>query len=121
MKLILAILRIAKMQDTKNALQEAGLPSFTVMPVLGRGKGHGDLEKADKYDPALRDLISEMPRLKSKRMISLVVTDEKKDLALETIIKTNQTGSSGDGKIFVIDTVDSVQIRTGETGDKTLD
>ena len=121
MKFMLAILKIAKMKDTKNGLQEACLPSFTVMPVLGRGKGHGDLEKADKYDPALRDLISEMPRLKSKRMISIVVTDEKKDLALETIIKTNQTGSSGDGKIFVIDTVDSVHIRTGETGDKTLD
>ncbi len=121
MKLILAILRIAKMQETKIALQEAGLPSFTAMPVLGRGHGHGDFEKADKYDPALRDLISEMPRLKSKRMITLVVSDDKKDLAIETIMKTNQTGSSGDGKIFVINTVDSVQIRTGEAGDKTLD
>ena len=121
MKLILAILRIAKMQETKIALQDAGLPSFTVMPVVGRGKGHGDLEKADKYDPALRDLISEMPRLKSKRMITLVVTDDKKDLAVETIIKTNHTGNSGDGKIFVINTVDSVQIRTGEAGDQTLD
>jgi nitrogen regulatory protein PII 2 len=54
-------------------------------------------------------------------MITLMVTDEKKDLAVETIIKTNQTGQSGDGKVFVIDSSDSVHIRTGEKGDKTLD
>ncbi len=121
MKLILAVIRIAKMQETKLALQEAGLPSFTAMPVTGRGNGHGDLEKSDQFDAAHKELISEMPRLKSKRMITLVVADDKKDLAVETLLKANQTGTSGDGKIFVINTVDSVRVRTGETGDITLD
>ena len=109
------------MQETKSALQAAGLPSFTAMPVLGRGNGHGDMEKAHNYDAEHRDLIQEVPRLKSKRMITLVVTDENKDKAVETLIKANQTGASGDGKIFVIDNVDSVHIRTAESGDKTLD
>ena len=121
MKLILAILRITKMTETKLALSDAGLPSFTAMPVLGRGKGHGDLEKPESADPELRELISEMPRLKSKRMITLVVTDDKKELAVETIIKANQSGKSGDGKIFVIEAEDSIRVRTGETGDSTLD
>jgi nitrogen regulatory protein PII 2 len=121
MKLILAMIRITKMAETKLALSEAGLPSFTAMPVLGRGKGHGDLEKAPLVDPEHRELIQEMPRLKSKRMITLVVTDDKKDLAIETIVKANQTGNSGDGKIFVINAVDSVRVRTGEAGDITLD
>lgn len=121
MKLILAIIRITKMAETKLALSDAGLPSFTAMPVLGRGKGHGDLEKAPFVDPEYRELIETMPRLKSKRMITLVVTDDKKDLAVETIIKSNQSGKSGDGKIFVINAVDSLRIRTGEFGDVTLD
>ena len=121
MKLILAIIRIAKMSETKIALSDAGLPSFTAMPVLGRGKGNGDLEKAAFVDPEHLELISEMPRLKSKRMITLVVTDDKKDLALETIIKANQTGRSGDGRIFVIETIDSLRVRTGKSGDITLD
>ncbi|MBP1676199.1 MAG: nitrogen regulatory protein [Bacteroidetes bacterium] len=121
MKLILAMIRIAKIIETKQALSDAGLPSFTAMPVLGRGKGHGDLEKAESADPELKELISEMPRLKSKRMITLVVTDDKKELAIETIIKANQTGKSGDGRIFVIPTADSVRVRTGESGDITLD
>jgi nitrogen regulatory protein PII 2 len=121
MKLILAMIRIDKMAATKLALSDAGLPSFTAMPVFGRGKGNGDLEKAESADPELRVLISEIPRLKSKRMITLVVTDEKKKLAVETIIKINQTGKSGDGKIFVIPTIDSIRVRTGENGDITLD
>ncbi len=102
------------MTATKAALSDAGLPSFTAMPVLGRGKGHGEMPKG-------AELIAEMPRLKSKRMITLVVTDEKKDLAVETILNINKTGKSGDGKIFVIPTADSIRVRTGETGDITLD
>jgi len=127
MKLILAIIRIAKMPETKVALAEAGLPSFTAMPVLGRGRGQGDLEKISymSLDPETKkealEFIPEVPRLKSKRMITLVVTDEKKDLAIETLIKVNQTGKSGDGKIFVINTFGSYSVRTGESGGSTLD
>ncbi len=121
MKLILAIIRISKMGETKEALSEVGLPSFTAMPVLGRGNGHGDMERAGDAAPEYLELITEVPRLKSKRMITLVVTDDKKELAVETIIKANQSGKSGDGKIFVLNTVGSVRVRTGESGEYTLD
>ncbi len=122
MKLILSIIRIAKLQETKKALSDVDLPSFTAMSVLGRGKGHGDMEKAESVDPEYLELMHQGdPRLKAKRLITLVVTDDKKDLAIETIMKVNQTGKSGDGKIFVIDTVESVRVRTGEMGNETLD
>jgi nitrogen regulatory protein PII 2 len=123
MKLILAIIRIARMGETKQALADAGLPSFTAMPVLGRGQGHGDLEKIKGMGSAAEALefIPEVPRLKSKRMITLVVTDEKKGLAVETILKTNQTGKSGDGKIFVVNTLGSYSVHSGDSGDSTLD
>lgn len=130
MKLILAIIRIAKMNETKAALADAGLPSFTAMPVLGRGHGHGDLEKIyqakekDSCPVMVEDalsFISEEPRLKAKRMITLVVTDEKKDQAIETLIRVNQTGKSGDGKIFVVNALGSYSVHTGESGDVTLD
>jgi nitrogen regulatory protein PII 2 len=111
------------MGETKQALADMGLPSFTAMPVLGRGQGHGDFEKVKEPDIASEviEFISEVPRLKAKRMITLVVTEEKKDLAVETIIKANRTGSSGDGKIFVVNTLASFAIHTGESGDVTLD
>jgi nitrogen regulatory protein PII 2 len=121
MKLIIAMIRINKMSETKDALSDAGLPSFTAMPVLGRGKGKGGFQQAVGLDEDQKELIIAMPRLKSKRMITLVVSDDKKDLAIETIIKTNQTGNSGDGKVFVIPAIDSVRVRTGESGELTLD
>jgi nitrogen regulatory protein PII 2 len=54
-------------------------------------------------------------------MITLIVPDDKKDLAVETIIKVNRTNNSGDGRIFVIETIDAVRVRTGERGDLVLD
>ncbi len=117
----MAIIRIAKMTETKEALSAVDIPSFTALPVVGRGQGHGDMEQAESIDPEHHEHIQKMPRLKSKRMITLVVTDDKKDLAVETIIKVNQTGKSGDGKIFVVNTFDSVRVRTGESGEATLD
>lgn len=125
MKLILAIIRIAKMGETKRALADAGLPSFTAMPVVGRGQGHGDLEKiqnaAQSTAQEALEFIPEVPRLKSKRMITLVVNDDKKDLAIETLISINQTGKSGDGKIFVTNALGSYSVHTGESGEMTLD
>jgi nitrogen regulatory protein PII 2 len=124
MKLILAIIRIAKMGDTKQALADAGLPSFTAMPVLGRGASHLTPERqeiARKKAEAAGLEYTEYPRLKSKRMITLVVTDEKKDLAVETLIKANHTGKTGDGKIFVVNTFGSYSVHTGASGDETLD
>jgi len=126
MKMILAIIRIAKMNETKQALSDAGLPSFTAMGVLGRGygRGFGPTYQEVMSNPANQEMLKQIgtePRLKSKRMITLVVPDEKKDLAVQTIIKTNQTGNSGDGKIIVVEALDSIRVRTGEKGDITLD
>jgi nitrogen regulatory protein PII 2 len=126
MKLILCIIRIAQMNRTKQALSDAGLPSFTAIAVTGRGQGRG---LGPKYQEVLSNpenievlkQIGAEPRLKSKRMITLVVPDSKKDLAVETIIKINKTGNSGDGKIIVIEALDSISVRTGEKGDSTLD
>jgi nitrogen regulatory protein PII 2 len=126
MKLILAIIRIAKMNETKVALSDAGLPSFTATGVLGRGRGRGvgPNYEAVLNDPFKKESLTQSgaePRLKSKRLITLVVPDDKKDLAVSTIIKTNQTGNSGDGKIFVVEALDAVRVRTSEKGDSILD
>jgi len=126
MKLILSVIRIAKMNETKKALSDAGLPSFTAMGVLGRGRGRGIGPNYEKVlqrtgaDEIFKEFVP-APRLKSKRMITLIVPDDKKDIAVETIIKVNRTNNSGDGKIFVIETIDAVRVRTGERGDLVLD
>jgi len=126
MKFILAIIRIAKMNETKQALSNAGLPSFTALSVHGRGQGRGlgpnyqQIISSTENKEALKQLGQE-PRLKPKRMIQLVVPDDKKDLAVQTIIKVNQTGNSGDGKIYITEALDAIKIRTFERGDIVLD
>jgi nitrogen regulatory protein PII 2 len=54
-------------------------------------------------------------------MLSIVVPDKLVAKTVKTIIKTNQTGKSGDGKIFVMPVFDAIRIRTGEDGDAVLD
>ena len=60
-------------------------------------------------------------RLIPKRMVSIVLPDKLVGRAVSSIIGTNRTGTAGDGKIFVLPVLESIRIRTGETGDDTLD
>lgn len=125
MKLIMAIIRIDKMNATKRALSDAGLPSMTATgKVFGRGKGLWDakvLEGVKKDLPEALAHLGKEPRLRPQRVVTLIVTDENKDKAIETIIEANQTPEPGDGKIFVIPMIDAIKVRTGESGDIALD
>jgi nitrogen regulatory protein PII 2 len=125
MKLIMAIIRIDKMNATKRALSDAGLPSMTATgKVFGRGKGLWDakvLEGVKKDLPEALVHLGKEPRLRPQRVVTIVVSDDKVEKAVETIIEANQTHEPGDGKIFVIPAYESIKIRTGEAGDITLD
>jgi nitrogen regulatory protein PII 2 len=124
MKEIMAIVRINMMNKTKSALAEAGISSITARDALGRGKGLVDmtlLEGAEKgYEEAIAQL-GQSQRLIPKRVFFIVVPDKLVSKTVKTIIKVNRTGKSGDGKIFILPVMDSVRVRTGETGDLTLD
>jgi nitrogen regulatory protein PII 2 len=124
MKEIVAIIRMNKMNATKQALADAGIASLTARKVMGRGKGKVDyllLKGAEEgYEEAINQL-GPGPKLIPKRMLTMVVEDELVDLAVRTIIETNQTGSPGDGKIFVSPVLDAIRVRTGETGEVAID
>jgi nitrogen regulatory protein PII 2 len=128
MKMIEAIIRMAKLNETKIALAAVGLPSFMASGEVqgrGRGRGIGPRYQEVMSDPQLAEMLQANkgaePRLKTKRMITLVVNDDKVDLAVQTIIKVNKTGNSGDGKLFVLPVAETIQVRTGDSGDKVLD
>jgi nitrogen regulatory protein PII 2 len=72
------------------------------------------------YEEAIAQL-GQSQRLIPKRIIFIVVNDSMVEKTVKTIIKVNQTGKSGDGKIFVTPISDSIRVRTGESGDITLD
>lgn len=124
MKEVMAVIRINMMNKTKKALAEAGISSVTAREALGRGKGLVDfkaLKGAEQgYEEAIQRLGSGQ-RLVPKRILFIVLPDKLVDKTVETIIKANQTGKSGDGKIFVMPVLDSIRIRTAEEGLSTLD
>ncbi len=124
MKEVMAIIRMNMMNKTKKALSDAGIPSMTAKDVLGRGKGLVDtalLKGAERgYEEAISQL-GQSQRLIPKRLLLVVVQEKLVPKTVKTIIKVNQTGKSGDGKIFVMPVTGSISVRTGENGDGTLD
>ncbi|MDP8305293.1 MAG: P-II family nitrogen regulator [Candidatus Chlorobium antarcticum] len=124
MKEIISVIRINMVNATKKALVEAGIPGFTATGrVMGRGKGqvHFDiLHGAEEGHPEAIAQLGNAPRLVAKRILTVVVPDDQCQMAIDTIIKTNQTGKPGDGKIFVTPITETIRVRTGEAGDLAL-
>lgn len=124
MKEVFAIIRIDMIGRTKKALADAGIISMNAHACLGRGKGLVDmslLKGAEKgYEEAITQL-GQGGKLIPKRILNIVLPNDKVKKAVRTIIDINQTGKSGDGKIFVMAASDSIRIRTGESGELALD
>jgi nitrogen regulatory protein P-II 1 len=108
MKKVEAIIKPFKLDEVKEALQEAGLHGITVTEAkgFGRQKGHTELYRGAEY------VVDFLPKVK----IELVLTDETVERAVEAIRKSAQTGRIGDGKIFISNIEGAIRIRTGETG-----
>ena len=108
MKKIEAIIKPFKLDEVKEALQEAGLQGITVTEAkgFGRQKGHTELYRGAEY------VVDFLPKVK----VEVVVPDSLAERAVEAIRRAAQTGRIGDGKIFVSSIEDAVRIRTGETG-----
>ena len=64
-------------------------------------------------DEAITQL-GEGPRLVPKRLILIVVSDDWVERTVKAITEVNQTGSAGDGKIFVMPVLEAIRVRTGE-------
>jgi nitrogen regulatory protein PII 2 len=124
MKEVLAFIRQNKMNATKQVLSDAGISSLHARECLGRGKGMVDFGLLKGAELGYEEAISQLGqshRLIPKRMLSIVVPDKLVETTVTAIIKANQTGKSGDGKVFVMPVSEAWRIRTGEDGDSVLD
>jgi len=146
MREIMCFIRANKVNDTKKALAENGFPAFTCCRCLGRGKKSVDPKvlntvlassglqlqsSLDNVNPKVLDAvlatgeipvspagesITEAGRLIAKRFFTLIIEDKDVDKAVQTIIKANQTGNPGDGRIFVLPILETHSVRTGIGG-----
>ena len=112
MKLITALVKPPRVDEIKTALQAAGVHGMTISEAsgFGRQKGHTEVYRGAEYTV---DLI---PKVR----IEVLVDDADKDRILDLIVDTANSGSIGDGKVWVtpVDTV--VRVRTNERGGDAL-
>jgi len=112
MKLIKAIVKPHMLDEVKEALNSLGITGMTVFEVKGYGrqKGHHELYRGAEYQ------IDFVPKV----MLETVVQDDVASECVKVISESAKTGKIGDGKVFVVDVVDALRIRTGETGSDSI-
>lgn len=112
MKLIIAMIQPHKLPDVKKALFDANIHKMTVTNALGCGQQKG-------FTETYRGVIHEVNLLKKVRL-EIAVNDDFVQPAVDAIIRGARTSKIGDGKIFVLDLVECVRIRTGEEGSEAI-
>src|SRR3712207_3376747 len=111
MKLIVAIIRVEKLEAVQAALNERDVYLMTVSDVRGCGRQRGQTEVYRGQEFEIRLL----PKLK----LEIAVNDAFVEATVEAVVhaaRSGDTGQIGDGKIFVLPLEDAVRIRTGERG-----
>ena len=112
MKLITAIVKPARVDDIKVALQSNGIQGMTVSEAsgFGRQKGHTEIYRGAEY---IVDLI---PKVR----IEVLVDDADLNRILDLNVSTANTGAIGDGKVWVTPVETVVRVRTNERGSDAL-
>ncbi len=112
MKFVIAIVRPNHADDVREALSVVGVKGMTVTEAKGYGrqKGHTEIYRGAEYK------IDFSPKVK----IEVAIDDAELNAVVEAITRVTRTGRIGDGKIFVLDLLETIRIRTGESGTSAL-
>jgi nitrogen regulatory protein P-II 1 len=106
MKKVEAIIKPFKLDDVKDALNGIGVKGMTISEVKGYGrqKGHTEIYRGAEY------VVDFIPKIK----IEVVVGADQVSQVVDTIRNAANSGTIGDGKIFVMPIERIVRVRTGE-------
>ena len=112
MKKLEIIIKPEKLEDLKEVLDTEEVNGLNIVNIMGYGNQKGIVKK---YRGA-EYRVNLLPKIK----VETVVAKENADKLIDKIVKEINTGTIGDGKIFVYDVADAVRIRTGERGKEAL-
>ena len=112
MKMVVAYIRHEAFEPIRTELLELGFPSLSVTEVKGSGRQRGITEH---YRGA-----TVTNYLRPKIKIECVTATGDVGTVVDTVLKHARTGAVGDGKVFIMPVEESYRIRTGESGDETL-
>ncbi len=102
MKEIRAYIQPHKLSHVTMALMEIpGFPGMTIIDCEGFGRER--TEHIQDYKPFL-----------PKKRLEIFAPDCLVDIIFETIMRTAHSGHHGDGKVYIVDTLEGGRISTGE-------
>ncbi len=112
MKLILAFIQPYTLDAVRDAVEEAGVDSFSFRETKGIGhhKGEMDIYRGVEYAPAYVPMME----------ITIAVKRELADGVIAAIAKAAKTEESGYGKIFAWDLSNAVDVSSGTSGPDAL-
>ncbi len=112
MKMVIAYIRHEAFEPIRADLLSKGFPSLSVSEVKGSGRQKGITER---YRGA--ELTN---YLRPKVKLECVVASRDVERVVSVILEHARSGSIGDGKVFVMPVEEAYRIRTGESGEQTL-
>ncbi len=112
MKKLEIIIKPERLDDLKAILNSCNAHGLMISNIMGYGlqKGHKQAYNGVDFGGNL------LPKVK----VETIVDDDIAEDIINIIVEKINTGSYGDGKIFVYDVADAVRIRTGERGTDAL-
>jgi nitrogen regulatory protein P-II 1 len=111
-KKIEAYVRHESFEPIRMDLLALGFPSISVSEVKGSGRQKGITER---YRGA--ELTN---YLRPKLKLEIAVASGDVETIVECVLRHARTGEIGDGKVFVLPLEQSYRVRTGESGEETL-
>ena len=112
MKLIVAYIQPHKLEDVKVELDRRNVSKMSVTNSLGCGAQKG-------YHESYRGVQFDVNLLKKVRL-EIAVNDDFVEKTVEAIITGARTDNIGDGKIFILNLAECIQIRTGQKGKEAI-
>ena len=112
MKKVEAFIRHEAFEPIRMELLSLGFPSLSISEVKGSGRQKGITERYRGTELT--------NYLRPKVKIECVVASKDLMTIVDTILKHGRTGAVGDGKVFVLPVEEAYRIRTGESGEETL-
>lgn len=113
MKELEIIIKPEKLENLKRILDSVGAGGVMITSIFGYGRQKGVRQVYTRDENIGVNLL---PKLS----VRTVVKDETVDDIIKKVLSELNTGSFGDGKIFIKDIENAVKIRTGEMGDEAL-
>ncbi len=108
MKLVIAYIQPERLNDVKKELFKADVHKMSVTNALGCGQQGGYTESYRGYELE----VNLLPKVR----VGIAVNEDHVEATKAAIIKGAKTGNIGDGKIFIVDLIECIRIRTEETG-----